>query len=473
MIKALRFLALLLAVVAHDASAATARASAPTMTTVGKTTTVGADSGPFAELIRNRDYVPRTDGGVTLQDLLRMPSNLGGVSVNYTRSADPLAVARAIASALPIAGTAVAIADLMNDLRCRLLDGVTGCDPGANQETTVVAEYQASSGGTYIKASSPSAVCSQLVAAFQASQPPQSGSWGSTSRTYSGSVTGSGPNYACPFTWIYVACGPGGTNCSTQNGGGTVQITPINTTRTECPASVDFSNPANSIPAGAAPQSDGKCKTGRYDNASAEDIAFKVRDQPKNTANNARRTAALVEALGKGVGVETDPGAVSGPASKTGSPTTRTTTSPEGVTTTTETPSWRYGYEGPTVTTEPDKETRTVNPDGSETITTESGLPPPAESPTDCEKFPNDLGCLDVGTPADEKPEWGEKTVVFEPKELGLGGFCPAPHVMSIRGIDMTLNYQPACDVAPIVRLGVLALTALGCMLWMFAAVRS
>lgn len=373
------------------------------------------------------------------------------------------AMSQGLGVAIGIGMTSVAIAEVLNDVRCKHFDGVTGCDDGMDPVTKTGYVYRATVGSAVFTGSSAAAVCGSAVGEFNRLNPPQSGSWGSSSRSYSvGGVT----ETFCGYTWSSVSCGTTGP-CGYQNGDGGVGINKTLEQQTECPASVDFENPANSIPAGAATGVDGKCKTGRYNPKTEAQLA----DKMGSYADNLRKVNALYDAINQGLVVPSS-STITGPASSTGTPTTTTTNTSAGTTTTTKTPSTRYSYTGADITAEDDVTTVTVRPDGSVETTTDSGLPPVEQPKTDCEKFPSDLGCLDVGTPPEGKPEWSEKTVTFTPENLELGSECPAPYTFNVRSWEMKLDYQQACNIAPTIRAGVLALTALGCMLWMFAAVK-
>lgn len=458
-----------------------ATGAAPSYTTVGTATTFGGSGGAFAELIRDRTYIPAAARGTTLDDLLKMPYKTGA-HIGFGRTASALAVGSTLATAIGIGVTAMAIAEIANEARCRLLDGITGCDDGAVPETVpgFIVNQSPATNGT---GPSVSAACASAAAAWQQhlknTQYVNSVS-GTTSNVYTVSVanetpTGNNCNHRINVHYVQTQGGACQTNCVYQSDPqlnvlrqATAQSTNVN----HCPESIDASNPANNIPAGAPVGSDGKCKTGRYAPKTVEQVRDKIKDLPDTPEQNLRRARALEEALKRGLSVETDPGTARGPATIVGQPTTRTSTTPEGTTTTTRTPTTRFGYNGPTVTAEDDVTERTVNPDGSIEQTTDSGLPPAEVPLTDCEKFPDDIGCMDSGTPPDTKPEWQEKTVVFTPESLGLSGSCPPPYTFTVHQIAMSMDYQPACDIAPIIRAGVLALTALGCMLWMFAAVK-
>lgn len=109
-----------------------------------------------------------------------------------------------------------------------------------------------------------------------------------------------------------------------------------------CPAVVDALNPAWSRPAGGSPNKDGKCPSGRYNNADKATVTDRLTQYMDQT-----KTADLVQdILQRGGSVATpSPAVLSGPASATGQPSTEVKTNPDGSTsTTTKTPVTNYTY---------------------------------------------------------------------------------------------------------------------------------
>lgn len=367
-------LSIVLAILAPAAFAGTAKATAPQWNyTSAKSATVG-DVGSFASVLADRTYTPAADRGVTLQDLLRSPVQSAAIAeMSYGRVATAAAVDMAIGRAIAVATVGMASYEIASAVRCKVLGpGATGCDDGSDPETTTETEYTAGSNsfpaGKLGKGSTPASACSGAAGANAASQ---SGSWGSQSTSYT--VVSSSPT-ACNLRRTTITC----------NSVGACDNPPINDpfnagmiaapkTETKCPASVDASNPANSIPAGAPVGVDGKCATGRYQPKTPEQVAAQVAKDP----NVARRAPALKEAIDNGYDTPTLPGVLTGPESVSGQPTTRTETGPNGTTTTTTTPRTRFGYDGETVTATDDPIVVTEHPDG--TVTTTEGAPPPQE----------------------------------------------------------------------------------------------
>jgi len=235
-----------------------------------------------------------------------------------------------------------------------------------------------------------------------------------------------------------------------------------------CPAVTDQLDPRYDLPAGSPPGPDGKCPTGRYGVVPPSVAA----DQLGRYGNPAVLPQVAEQTLAKGQPIETaSPRAVTGPASITGTPTTTSTTNADGsVSSVTTTPTYNYHYDGDTITYNTTYVTVTNN-NGQTTTTTTTGDDPKQKS--ECELHPDTVGCMKPGDLPTDAPQWQTKNVEFVSEDLGLGGSCPAPRHMSIRGWDLVLDYQPACDVAPVVRVALLALTALGCLLMIIKTVKA
>lgn len=411
-----------------------------------------------------------SSGEAIFREALKSPVGAvrSGAAMSVEMTIARAAMSQGLGVAIGIGMTSVAIAEVLNDVRCKHFDGVTGCDDGVPPNTNTATEWTAGANSFPVakqgKGFSPEAACGAAAGlnGSTTGTPP-------TTQTYSYVVVRARAVPAeCILKVNINSCNSNGCTLSSPNpdgfnaglGGATVTLT-------ECPASIDASNPANSIPAGAPTGADGKCATGRYLPKTQQETTDKV----DSYANNLRKVNALYDAIAQGLSVPSN-NTISGPASATGTPTTSTTSSSAGTTTKTRTPSTRFAYSGDTVTATDDGTTVEVGPDGTTTTSTDTGLPP-VENLTDCDKYPEIIGCSEYGTPPDEKPEWSTKTVTFTPVDLGLSAQCPAPYVFNVRSWEMKLDYQAACDIAPVIRAGVLALTALGCMLWMFAAIKT
>jgi hypothetical protein len=156
--------------------------------------------------------------------------------------------------------------------------------------------------------------------------------------------------------------------------------------------------------------------------------------------------------------------ALSGPATGTASTITQTGAAGNVTTTINNT----FNYAGDTLTW---NET-TTQVTGAGTTTT-TATQPQADARTDCEKNPAAIGCAKMGDLPSDSPSWQTKTVTFSSDALGLPAACPAPRSLAIRGWNMQLNYQAACDVAGTIRAAMLAITAVSCALFVIGATRA
>ena len=161
---------------------------------------------------------------------------------------------------------------------------------------------------------------------------------------------------------------------------------------------------------------------------------------------------------------------------KTTTPTvqgpTTTTTNSNGTTSTTST-SYSTACTGSSCNVTTNTQVTVTNTTTGDVISQSGTVAEP--TPDDCKSNPESVGCAKLGTPGTDAPVWKEKTVVFEPEDLGGLSGCPAPEdwVLPMSGFHLAWSYQPACDVAPIIRAGILLLTALGCSLWIMGTVKT
>jgi hypothetical protein len=246
-----------------------------------------------------------------------------------------------------------------------------------------------------------------------------------------------------------------------------------------CPGYIDPLNPALSVPAGTATVgSDGKCPTGRYTVPLTPDQAADMWAAHPPTSQQLEDAAKDILTRGEPID-GASPMQVSGQPTATGQPSTTTTTRPDGSTaTTTTSPTYNYTFNGDTVTYNITNTTTTVvhNTDGSTSTETTTDAPSTEVDPEDpCAKEPDRVGCTKLGTPPTDAPQWETQNIPFEAENLGFGGSCPAPYSFTLptSHLTMMVNWQPACDVAPGIRAALLAMTAVGCILFVLGATRS
>jgi hypothetical protein len=115
-------------------------------------------------------------------------------------------------------------------------------------------------------------------------------------------------------------------------------------------------------------------------------------------------------------------------------------------------------YGGDTVSYTTNNTSNTTNNSNSQTSTTTTN-----EQKDPCVANPDRAGCVPLGTPPTDKPTWTEKPMIFTPEDIGFAGSCPAPFTYTTTGAiqaPLVASWQPLCDVAPLVRLALLALAS-------------
>lgn len=207
----------------------------------------------------------------------------------------------------------------------------------------------------------------------------------------------------------------------------------------------------------------GLCPSGVYQPTSIASASNTLSSTPITDVNLAKVWREVLDNGGRiqdtGVPQLTGPSQVPGPTTTS---TKTTSTGTQSVTTTTTNYNVTYNTNHITI-----NESKVIsNPDGSTETVTEK----PAEP---CAADPSSLACTKLGDPGTDAPSWQTKTVTYQAESLGLGAACPAPWTGTVHGWNLAMSWQPACDVAPQIRLGILALATLGALLMIVTTVRT
>lgn len=288
------------------------------------------------------------------------------------------------------------------------------------------------------------------------------------------SVKGTEPNVACVTEFQ-----PSGPN------GDWIQYAydpmPSVYTRTDgkkCPMSIDAFNPANNIPEGAAPYSDGTCKTarGHHDPMTPQQGIDRMVQNP-SAMDPTAEVGALKRAIEKGETIPVTPTGTSGPAGQPGSPVTTTTTGPAGTSTTVTTETWNYNYSPTTITIYEGSTSVTTNPDGTVTGTSTTGVkPPPAADQVDpCTANPTRVGCMDAGTPSDVNLNKRDIQVGATP-DSGWGASdaaCPAPRTVMVLGQAVKVDNSLVCKFMSGIRFAVVGVAGLAAALLFLSGLKS
>lgn len=105
---------------------------------------------------------------------------------------------------------------------------------------------------------------------------------------------------------------------------------------------------------------------------------------------------------------------------------------------------------GDTISATTNTTTTTTHADGSTTTTVTNNAPPapPDQPKTDCEKYPDNIGCAKFGdAPTPEVLPVINASISLNPVSLGHGS-CPAPISMATSRGTFSLSFQPLCDYA-------------------------
>lgn len=427
-----------------------------------------------------RTVVPGVSGGFVASETGSLAGRAGALAVNVARNITPRAAARAMALCLGsgpgLAACAVGAATIpyLWDRYGVSADGTGGLlgDPGQGAEAST--QWCYGPGDTlanqcYLSASQGAqALASHLGPGTCSYQTPQ-GQWvGPLDRPLTVVVQQSTPS-RYTFDLTYLNCANQGAGVPVRKGGGTLQGgvgAPV------CPASIDPTNPAYSVPAGAQPMADGMCPTARYNHQpiSVEQAAQRyVTALPGTSGAPTAQAAAdaLRDALQRGAPVEA-PVSVTGPASQQGQPKTVVSTGPLGQTTTTTTNNYTYNYAGDTITYNTVTVTSVTHPDGTTTTTQEGETPSDQEDPTECEKNPDSVGCQELGEAPDDEVPRAERQVDYQAEAVNLPAGCPP----DVQAGDYTLSYRHACEFALDIKPAVLAAAAFAAVLMVVMALR-
>lgn len=99
---------------------------------------------------------------------------------------------------------------------------------------------------------------------------------------------------------------------------------------------------------------------------------------------------------------------------------------------------------------------------------------PPAEQPTQCDKYPDTLGCARLGSiPDGTLPIENRSIALIQPVDIGNAGQCPAPMTATIGGMTIEWSFDPLCQYATALRPLVLALAWLSAGVIFIGGVRN
>jgi hypothetical protein len=101
-----------------------------------------------------------------------------------------------------------------------------------------------------------------------------------------------------------------------------------------------------------------------------------------------------------------------------------------------------------TITLAPPNSVNTLGQPVVDTSVTTAAGTPATPAPTDCDKFPNSIGCSDFGDVPDSVLPTKSIPIAITPITLGGAGACPAPHTFTVYGHVYTIPFTSVCDFA-------------------------
>lgn len=359
---------------------------APTFGTIMTPALISSMYGPAERTAGRASITNGPSGSVNVSRVTGVTiAGQASASMNASRNLTAVALGRAVARALPLVGTVLALKDIADDIRCRsiglslMFDAALECDFGtaptlqgsyANQETVSPGDYSTAIQNAVNAQTNQLAACSSYFGV------------GCNVDVY----FMAGPQNSC---YAYT---PGNSVCVYSQKGGSARASNVWSATI-----VNGVPPKTGCVGGVAKGSDGKCPTNNYAPTSGEVVGEKARVSPKLSTDPAGRLKDMVDQL-PGFQSPTEwgqaPIIVTGPTTVTGAPTT--TTQP-GPITTTSTPTWQITYQGDTFTWGPTTTTTITNNNGTTTTTTTTA---PQEIKT----------CGLPGTPACKIDETGTAT---------------------------------------------------------------
>jgi len=376
-----------------------------------------------------------SNGGALVSDAVTLAGKGGPLAVTATAQVargTALVGSALVLKALPVVGTGLLVWDLWEALRVTPKGDGLGLlhDPGVSQvlqpsELWNGVGVASGCGAQTFGSSSAAHSCStSYQIALVISNVTGLGVGTESGTRIVTMVENSPTSHTWTTQWWMTTCNSGTGAC-----GGSVKQANITTTHSKtvsdiptCPASIDPLDPALSIPAGEAPDADGKCRQARYHHSP---ISPEGAAALPGTANipGSLIPDVVRDVLERGVGLLPDSRGSQGPATQPGQPTTTTTTNPDNsVTTKTQTPTYNYNYGGDTITVTTTTTTVTNNGGDITTEITEDGGSPAGEEIITCGLPNTPKGKIDeTGTP-ESQDALPDPVASLEP----LGG-VPAP----------------------------------------------
>lgn len=205
------------------------------------------------------------------------------------------------------------------------------------------------------------------------------------------------------------------------------------------------------VPEGRPPGIDGKCSTGSYQAATANDLKTLVNSTPTIQAAAQQQSTVLAQdALNQGQSLTPQSQTISGPASQSGTPQTQTTVKPDGTTEVkTVTPTYNYTYEGDEVKIQTTNVT-TTNNNGQTTTTTTTTNGTGGADVDICKSNPTASACAELGSGSVDPAPPQQVPFAINSVTMPDGSGCPAPVQWTAFNHAYQFSFTPMCDAATI-----------------------
>jgi len=286
---------------------------------------------------------------------------------------------------------------------------------------------------------------------------------------YSGA--GNNPDGTCPKTMVqycnaattnWTSIGPwnGFPNVCLRNG---TAINVINSPTGSCPAPAAI-QPYTGTTTWSRSGTEGGCyttTTGPDQDSSVTALQSAIAAKSGWPSGSLVSQALVDAAAASGQKITPSTGTLTGPATSTGS--TSTTTNPDG-TKTVITNNYTHNYAGNTITTGATTTTNTYNSSNvltGTTTATSTDTPPKTDSQTDCDKYPESIGCSKYGTPSSSDTlDKRTSAVTITPSTFSGSGACPSPVTFSVASHTYSFAYTDLCTRLAALRTLFLAIAA-------------
>lgn len=261
-------------------------------------------AGDFNRLINQRTVGSgATAGAVLMRDLLNGPGPATSIALGVNRVVPWAALAKGIGRALPVVGTALAVADLLNGVRCKG-GNEWSCDDGQPEQEVPVFTCTTASPVLSATATSPVSACAGIMESKARANyaDPYYGTQAIQKWTV-------GSNFSCAGPGPYANSGACSRNWFTAQGSQFITSAWVKATSLQCPTYT-----VNGVATVGVKGADGLCPTGTFTPAPGAEIEAKT----TSFGDKAKAVAAVAALEAAGVALDHDVPVIDGPTSISG-----------------------------------------------------------------------------------------------------------------------------------------------------------